>query len=103
MKILITGTTGYVGKRLIHKLLDLDHELYCCVRDKERIPDIFKSNDNITIIEIDFLDSLDNDIIPKKIDVAYYLIHSMSSSSSKFESLEEQCQASHIFKWNSKR
>jgi uncharacterized protein YbjT (DUF2867 family) len=91
MKILITGTTGYVGKRLIHKLLDLDHELYCCVRDKERIPDMFKNNNNITIIEIDFLNSDDKDIIPKEIDIAYYLIHSMSSSSSKFESLEEQC------------
>ncbi|MDH5414331.1 MAG: SDR family oxidoreductase, partial [Flavobacteriaceae bacterium] len=30
-------------------------------------------------------------VIPNNIDLAYYLIHSMSSSSTKFESLEEQC------------
>jgi uncharacterized protein YbjT (DUF2867 family) len=91
MKILITGTTGYVGKRLIHKLLDLNHELYCCVRDKERIPDIIKNNKNVSLIEIDFLKTYEHEIVPREIDVAFYLIHSMSSSSSKFEYMEEQC------------
>jgi hypothetical protein len=70
--------------------LDLDHELYCCVRDKERIPDVFKNNKKVSIIEIDFLKSYDHDVIPINIDIAYYLIHSMSTSSN-FESLEEKC------------
>ena len=38
MRILITGTTGYIAKRLALRLLEDDHELVCCVRDLERIP-----------------------------------------------------------------
>ncbi|MDH5413454.1 MAG: NAD-dependent epimerase/dehydratase family protein, partial [Flavobacteriaceae bacterium] len=34
MNILLTGTTGYIGKRLIPVLLELGHTLVCCVRDK---------------------------------------------------------------------
>ncbi len=91
MKILVTGTTGYIGKRLIPLLLDLGHTLVCCVRDKERIPEIVKNNKDITLIEVDFLNKNSLKAIPDDIDVAYYLIHSMSSSSTKFEKLEQQC------------
>jgi uncharacterized protein YbjT (DUF2867 family) len=91
MKILLTGTTGYIGKRLIPVLLDLGHSLICCVRDKERAPEIVRNNKNCTLIEVDLLDAKSLTSIPKDIDVAYYLIHSMSSSSSKFEILEERC------------
>ena len=91
MKILLTGTTGYIGKRLIPFLLEMNHTLICCVRDKQRFPEILKNNKNVSLIEVDFLDKNSLDIIPNEIDIAYYLIHSMSSSSSKFESLEEQC------------
>ena len=91
MKILLTGTTGYIGKRLIPFLLEMNHTLICCVRDKQRFPEILKNNKNVSLIEVDFLDKNSLDIIPNEIDIAYYLIHSMSSSSSKFESLEEKC------------
>lgn len=91
MKILLTGTTGYIGKRLIPLLLELNHSLVCCVRDKGRVPEVVKKNKNISLIEIDFLNERTLDKIPNDIDVAYYLIHSMSSSAKNFEKLEEQC------------
>lgn len=91
MKILITGTTGYIGKRLIPILVELGHELVCCVRDKNRIPKISKNHPNISIIEVDFLKKESLDSIPKDIEIAYYLIHSMSASSAKFETLESMC------------
>ncbi|MBJ2174631.1 SDR family oxidoreductase [Aureibaculum sp. A20] len=91
MKILLTGTTGYIGKRLIPMLLELDHQLVCCVRDIGRVPEIVKNNKKITLIEVDFLKEETLKAIPKDIDVAYYLIHSMSSSSTDFEKLEKQC------------
>ena len=37
MRILITGTTGYIGKRLIPLLLNENHEIIYVVRDKLRI------------------------------------------------------------------
>jgi len=91
MKILITGTTGYIAKRLIPLLLDQQHELVCCIRDLMRIPENFKNNKLISFIEIDFLVFDENIKIPSDIDAAYYLIHSMSTSSNDFSSLEETC------------
>lgn len=87
MKILLTGATGYIGKRLLPLLLDRGNEVVCCVRDKNRFyfPEQFKNK--IQVIEADFLDleSLKN--IPDDIDAAYYLIHSMSGASN-YDELE---------------
>ena len=89
MKILITGTTGYVGKRIIPILLKEGHTLVCCVRDLNRIPLELREQSEISFLEIDFLKPKNQ--LPNDIDVAYYLIHSMSTSSNDFESLEEKC------------
>ena len=90
MKILITGSTGYIGKRLMPLLLNEGHTVVCSVRDTSRT---IKHNEDeyIEVVEADFLkpDTLVN--IPKDIDAAYYLIHSMSNSSTEFHALEEKC------------
>jgi uncharacterized protein YbjT (DUF2867 family) len=88
MKILITGTTGYIGKRLIPFLLKAGHELVCCVRDIERAP--FKGKERVSFLEIDFLKYDDAIEVPKDIDCAYYLMHSMSSSGD-FGKMELEC------------
>jgi uncharacterized protein YbjT (DUF2867 family) len=90
MKILVTGTTGYIGKRLIPFLLEAGHQLVCCVRDLNRIPSQFKNIPAISLIEVDFLTFDKNVVVPTDIDVAYYLMHSMSSSDD-FDKLEITC------------
>ncbi len=90
MKILITGTTGYIAKRLALRLLEAGHELVCCVRDLQRIPDEIEYKKNIKFIKVDFLDVKDV-ALDLDIDVAYYLIHSMATSSKDFEVLEKTC------------
>jgi uncharacterized protein YbjT (DUF2867 family) len=90
MRILITGTTGYIAKRLALRLLEDDHRLICCVRDLERIPDEIEDHPNIEYIKVDFLDTSGVEF-PKDIDVAYYLIHSMSSPNGDFNELEQRC------------
>lgn len=91
MTILVTGATGYIGKRLIPFLLNEGHKIVCVVRDRLRAEKSYVEDENIFVIEADFLkpETLSN--IPKEIDVAYYLIHSMSNSSKDFHSLEEKC------------
>lgn len=91
MRILVTGTSGYIGKRLIPLLLKDNHEIICVVRDKIRIEKSYLNDDNIEIIEADFLDADSLHKIPKNINVAYYLIHSMSNSSKDFEEMERRC------------
>lgn len=91
MKILLTGANGYIGYRLLPLLARLDHTIICCVRDKSRftVPEIYQSQ--VSVIEVDFSqkESLSN--IPNDIDVAYYLVHSMTSSNSDFDSVEKEC------------
>jgi len=46
------------------------------------------ANSEISIVELDFLEKNAETVIPSDIDAAYYLVHSMSASTSDFESLE---------------
>lgn len=90
MRILLTGVTGYVGKRLLPALIEKGHEIICCVREKNRLTIHEKLINQIEIIEIDFLKEITPDAFPQNIDAAYYLIHSMTTSSEKFDSLESK-------------
>jgi len=88
LKILLTGASGYIGKRLLPVLVDQGHEIICCVRDKQRF-DIAKAfGENVSVFEVDFLEEVEILKAPIEFDVAFYLIHSMSSSISNFEDLE---------------
>lgn len=91
MKILVTGATGYIGKRLIPLLINDGHTIVCPVRDKKRAQNYYKNQKNIELIEADFLNGHTLEAIPKDIDITYYLIHSMSNSAKEFHTLEEKC------------
>lgn len=93
MKILLTGVTGYIAQRLLPVLLSNGHEVICCVRDKNRFNRKNYSTQNLTVIEADFLNKETFQQIPDDIDVAYYLIHSMSTETGDFENMEQQCAA----------
>jgi len=91
MKILLTGATGYIGKSLLPVLLKNGHEVLCAVRDANRFDTkSFNAGNQLNVVEVDFLDPATLTNIPDDIDAAYYLIHSMSSSSGDFEDLEQQ-------------
>lgn len=93
MKILLTGSTGYIGRRLLPDLVEAGHHVICPVRDSRRFDyedfneDFLKSVD---VIECDFLDKKSLEQLPKDIDAAYYFIHSLTSNSSEFSQLEDE-------------
>lgn len=89
MRILLTGSSGYIGKRLLPVLVEGGYEVVCCVRDIKRFspPESLKSR--IKVIQIDLLDSASLENIPKDIDGAFYLVHSMSASSD-YQLLEQE-------------
>ena len=84
MHVLLTGATGYIGKRLLQNLLAEGHTITCCVRDSKRfnIPEGFE--DRIKIIETDFSKPVEsiNHIAP--VDASYFLIHSLKSNTDEF-------------------
>ncbi|MBG6236956.1 uncharacterized protein YbjT (DUF2867 family) [Pedobacter sp. CAN_A7] len=88
MRILLTGSTGYIAQRLLPVLLANKHQVICCVRDKSRFSlEKFEGFD-IEVIEVDFLKKESLVQIPQDIDVAYYLMHSMSSAKEDFSKAE---------------
>ncbi len=89
MKILLTGATGYIGKRLLLELIYHGHHIVCTVRDKNRFSAPASILDKIEVIEADFLDFKSLEKIPQDIEGAYYLMHSMSNTRD-YEKLEKQ-------------
>lgn len=88
MRILLTGANGYVGRRLLPELLSQGHQVICCVREINRLGLDKVTLDAVSVWEVDFLDEPNFDSLPTHIDVAYYMIHSMTSSVSDFDSME---------------
>lgn len=90
MKILLTGVTGYIGKRLLPHLLEEGHEIVCLVRDPRRSKDNWSENNNVKFLKTDLLDATSLMQIPNDIDTAYYFVHSMGASSDNFSELESR-------------
>ena len=78
MKILLTGATGYIGRRLLPVLLQAGHTVVCAVRDTGRIDLKKYKPEQVTLVEADLLRPETLSSLPKDIDVAYYLVHSMT-------------------------
>ena len=112
MRILLTGATGYIGKRLLPVLLNKGHHVTCLVRDRQRCVFSESITKSIEIIEGDLLHKESLDTIPKDIDIAYYLVHSMSDSrdyeeheKTSAKNFREQLnkttvKTGYLFKWN---
>lgn len=79
MRILVTGATGYVGGRLIPRLLERGHQVVVLVRDRARIAGQLWGS-RVEVFEGDLLqpESLPEGPL-KGLDAAYYLVHSMTS------------------------
>ncbi|WP_319503463.1 SDR family oxidoreductase [uncultured Draconibacterium sp.] len=80
MRILLTGATGYIGKRLLPVLVKNGHHVTCVVRDKQRAAFGENIEKSIEIIEADLLNKESLNKIPEDIEIVYYLVHSMSDS-----------------------
>ena len=81
MKVLLTGSTGYIGRRLKQELLnDENIELKLLVRNKKSISSL---NENAQIIEGDTFNKESLKEALKDVEVAYYLIHSLSNENYK--------------------
>ena len=72
--ILVTGATGYVGGRLVPRLLEAGHHVRVLVRDSERL----QGRSWLKKVEIVSGDALLSDTLAtalKDVSIAYYLIH----------------------------
>ncbi len=100
MKVLVTGATGFVGKRLVIALAFQKHRVVAIVRSKNKLllPESLASF--VEVIECDLLQKQDYAKLPTDIDVAFFLVHSMSYSAKKFDKLEEQIAKDFVYYTN---
>lgn len=80
MRVLATGSTGYIGGRLVPRLLDRGHLVRCIARDPSHL-----DGRGWAGAEIVGGDLVDRDAVARAlhdIEVAYYLVHSMASEKS---------------------
>ncbi|MFT7084520.1 MAG: hypothetical protein ACJAV5_000226 [Vicingaceae bacterium] len=90
MRILLTGANGYIGRRLLPVLLQQGHEVIACVRDKNALRLSKSEIEEVQVFEVDFLNHSSLEELPKNIDIAYFLMHSLSSGSKGFSDKEEK-------------
>src|SRR5512139_2702112 len=86
MNVLLTGATGYIGRRLQGKLLADDSvRLRLFIRNARKVQADF--GDRVELVEGNTLDQKSIQKGLEGIDVAYYLIHSMGAGAD-FEKLD---------------
>jgi uncharacterized protein YbjT (DUF2867 family) len=75
MRILVTGVTGFAGSALVPPLLQAGHEVRGLARDPSRV------SHDIPAVRGDLTTGAGLDEALDGVDVAYYLVHSMETSS----------------------
>ena len=87
--ILVTGGTGYVGGRLIPRLLEAGHRVRAMARSPERLTcRPWGRHPSLEVVAGDALDREAFVAAAHGCGVAYYLIHSMNAQKGKFASAD---------------
>ena len=84
-RILVCGATGYVGGRLVRRLLERGYQVTCLVRRPEKLTKFsWSEHANLTVVqgELEDVDATARSL--KGVDAAYYLVHSMQSAKGEY-------------------
>ncbi|MFF5287199.1 SDR family oxidoreductase [Streptomyces sp. 62] len=79
VRCLVTGASGYIGGRLVPELLDGGFRVRCLARHPDKLRD-FPWADRAETVRGDVTDAASLREALAGVDVAYYLVHSMSST-----------------------
>jgi uncharacterized protein YbjT (DUF2867 family) len=79
-RVLVTGATGYIGARLVPRLMARGCLLRCVARNPSRLEG--HGWPGVEIVRGDLEDADDTALALHGIDVAYYLVHSMAAGQS---------------------
>ncbi|HZA64071.1 MAG TPA: NAD(P)H-binding protein [Nitrososphaeraceae archaeon] len=99
VKILVTGASGFIGSRVVSKLLSLalslssnkNYEILCLSRNRDSLKDRYwKHEDVLKIVEADVNNYSRLVKAMNGVNVAFYLIHSMEGLSKKWKEFAQK-------------
>jgi len=88
VNVLVTGCSGYVGSQLVPALLERGHYVVCMTRDPRKVTSKFPRR--VNVVQADALDPTSLAPVLRGIDVAYYLIHSLSAGEQEFRAIDQE-------------
>ena len=93
LRCLVTGATGYIGGRLVPRLLEHGFAVRALARTPEKLANVPWTK-NIEVTRGDLSDEASLEAAVKDVDVVYYLVHSMGFE--KDFAAEERCAAQNL-------
>lgn len=87
MKILVTGASGYIGGRLVPRLIASGHNVRCMTRDPARFK-LAPWRDQVEVVAADITDPETLEEALYGCEVAYYLVHSMGGVNHDYPSTD---------------
>ena len=92
--VLVTGATGYIGGRLVPRLLSEGHRVRCLTRDPRKLQSRLWTNDSsVEVVQGDVADESSMRSAMSGCQVAYYLVHSMMSTGAQYRAVDRDLAA----------
>jgi uncharacterized protein YbjT (DUF2867 family) len=91
VEVLVTGATGYIGGRLVPRLLAEGHGVRAMTRSRQRLRDVPWASE-VSVVEADALGGQALDVALAGVHVAYYLVHSIGEGV-EFEDTDRRAAA----------
>lgn len=88
-RILVIGSSGYIGSKLVPRLLEQRIHVRCLVRDRKRVA-AYAWSESVEVMEGDVLNAPSLALAFQQVSVIYYLVHSMSNPTGDFSELDRQ-------------
>lgn len=88
MRVVVAGATGYIGSRLVPRLLERGHEVRCVVRDPAKAPASRWPGAEVVRADVLMPETLASAFAGA--DAAYYLVHSMTTGSGDFAAMDRE-------------
>jgi uncharacterized protein YbjT (DUF2867 family) len=84
-RIVVTGATGYIGGRLVPRLLQEGYAVRCLVRSPRKLENRSWANQpHVEIVQVDLGNVVQLAAQMARFDAAYFLIHSMITAGSEY-------------------
>src|SRR4249919_877410 len=95
IRILVSGASGFIGRRLVRRLLvshsTTNWRIRCMTRKAHSLSSYFQNDrDNLEFVQADAQNYLELVKALTGVDVAFYLIHSMEGSSKEWKKFAER-------------